>query len=208
MAFEKFLLPLAGAATIAMATSSASATEPSGLKFVATGGLTYGGDTIVDVHYTNGNHQTLKGGGLVELGGGLQWKASDAPIALQLTGNYHFDSATARNGQAYFERWPIEGMAYYQPDGRWHAGLGVRYAIAPKARMQIDGGSDQTVEFKNAFGGIAEVGYRFGNSIWVNARYVGEDYTPKSATSNTSTYTINTNKASGAHFGVNVVFGF
>src|SRR5689334_5742209 len=76
-----------GIAIVAGLTAGASqalAAAPraeSPVQVVVTAGLTAGGDTIAKVEYTNGDNAKIKGGGLVQVGAGVQFHPVDKPFS-------------------------------------------------------------------------------------------------------------------------------
>ena len=73
---------------------------PSPLRFILNGAFTEGGDDLVKVKFKNAESEKIKAGGLLMLGGGLLLTPGSGAVSLQLTLNYHFDSITAKNGDA------------------------------------------------------------------------------------------------------------
>jgi hypothetical protein len=54
-------------------------------------GLTYGGDTLADVELDDAPDEKIKTGGLLYLGGGLNFSQAESPWSLQVNLAYHFD---------------------------------------------------------------------------------------------------------------------
>ncbi|HEY8100894.1 MAG TPA: hypothetical protein VIF82_09070 [Burkholderiaceae bacterium] len=180
-----------------------------GLHPVLNAGLTFGGDTIATTQYTNGTSEDIKAGGLIQLGGGVLWQATDLPLATQLTVNYHVDDTTASNGNATFDRVPIELAFFYTGVDKWRFGGGARFVQTPKYRSHIDGVSDKALNFKNTTGALVEVGYGFTPHMWVNVRYVSERYKPTTFTNNGVTTDVSGSPSyDGSHVGVNFMYAF
>jgi hypothetical protein len=203
----KFFSRLLAAAALSSLALSAHADEPqTGTHFILTAGLTGGGDKVATVQYTNGNSSTLHAGGLVQIGAGVLWQF-EAPVALALTANYHVDDATAKNGDATFDRIPLEAIAYYTGENHWRFGGGVRFVQSPKYKAHVDGQSDDSIEFKDTVGAVAEIGYGFNEHAWLNLRLVSENYQVNSVTSGGRTYSAS-GSINGSHIGINFLYQF
>lgn len=184
-----------------------SPTKP-GLHLVLNGGLTYGGDTIYTATYTDGTSHKIKGGSLIQLGVGGLWQFDQAPVALMLSANYHFDTSVAKNANVVFRRSPIEMLAYYTGKERLRIGGGVRIVNSPKTTATVNGLSE-TLTFDNTTGIVAEVGYQLETRVWLNMRFVSEKYQGKTFTSGGTTYSLaGTAPYSGSHLGVNFSYQF
>jgi len=183
------------------------ATAP-GAHFILNGGLTYGGDTLVTVNYSDGSSGKVKAGSFVQLGAGMLYQMQDKPVALQITANYHYDLEQGSNGSVLFYRYPIEALAYYTGNERWRLGGGVRYVLNPMRTVTMSG--KYRISFDNAFGLVGETGYAITPNFWVNVRAVLEKYQPND-------YTINdvlaadmsaSPSVNGNHIGVNFSYQF
>ncbi len=188
-------------------SASAEGAQP-GAHFILNGGLTAGGDQVATVHYTNGHSVNLHAGGLLQIGAGMLWQF-DAPVALALTANYQVDSANGRNGDATFDRTPLELLAYYTGTPKWRFGGGVRFVQSPKYVGHVDGYADDTIDFDNSTGAVAEIGYGFNQHMWLNFRYVSEKYQPNRVSSGgVSSSGSNFASVNGSHAGINFTYQF
>lgn len=179
------------------------------LRFVVTGGLTFGGDTLITTNYTNGRSYDTKAGGLVQMGGGVLWQPSKLPLALQATINFHSDGTIARNGDSSFTRFPLELIGFYLPHQDWRIGAGVRYVMSPEAEAHQDGYADTKLEYKDTTGFVVEAGYQAFSNGWVSLRYVSEEYELESARYGNSSFNVsNVRKADGSHVGVFFSYNF
>lgn len=180
-----------------------------GLHPVLSIGLTGGGDTIATAKYSNGTSQNINAGGLVQLGGGVLWQASDIPLATQFSVNYHVDGFSASNGDGTFDRMPIELAFFYTGVDKWRFGGGVRFVQSPKYKSHIDNVSDQQLNFKNTTGLLIEGGYGFTPHMWLSLRLVSEKYKPTTYTANGVTTDVsNTASYDGSHIGLNFMYAF
>ncbi|WP_420474897.1 outer membrane beta-barrel protein [Noviherbaspirillum sp. ST9] len=200
----------AAAALLLCATSSQAQEAASTLRFVATAGLTGGGDTIATAQFTNGSSENIKSGGLVEFGAGLIWEMPSLPIAVQGTVKYHVDdTSAARNGKIDFDRVPIEALVYYTGVKQWRFGAGVRMVTSAEYKARVDGQPGESVRFKDATGLVLETGYAIAPRTWLNVRYVSEKYKPDTYSRGAFTADVSGAEAySGNHVGINLLYIF
>lgn len=146
-----------------------------GAHFMLTGGITYGGDKLATISYTNGDDVDIHGGGLILLGAGGIYRFN-SNWETQVSVNYQFDKANARNGEATFDRIPIDFLGFYRT-GSHRFGGGVTYHINPKfdSDFDLDNGK-QKIEFDNALGAVIEYDYFFNNSLSLGVRYANIKY--------------------------------
>ncbi|HEX6591584.1 MAG TPA: hypothetical protein VF050_06265 [Moraxellaceae bacterium] len=157
------------------------------LHLVATGGLSYGGDTVATIKYSNGDEEDLKAGGLIYFAGGLGLDIPNIPVTVQFTAGYQFNESTADNGEATFDRNTLEAQLFYR-QGNHRFGVGAVQHNAPEFLGKIDGQPDVRVEFEDATGLSLEYDYLpvslkfpFKDSrVGFSLRYVSIDYEAKS----------------------------
>lgn len=159
-------------------TPSAIAPTTPGFHLFMVGGMTYGGDTVFTALYTNGSSNKIKGGSLFQGGLGGLYQLEGTPLALALSANWHFDSASGSNGSVLFSRWPIEVLAYYTGKERLRIGGGVRFVSGAETTAKVNG-ITETMTFDNTRGLVAEIGYQLSNEGWLNFRLVSEKYQGK-----------------------------
>ncbi|WAJ70090.1 hypothetical protein [Catenovulum adriaticum] len=135
-------------------------------------GLTYGGDDLYQVEYVDGSDTELKAGGMLSLGGGMSFNLNS--YTLQTTAAYHFDSATAKNGDVSFSRWVFEVLPFYNIDEHHRVGLGLGYHTGIELESDFDIDKTQ-VEFDATTGIIAEYGYSWARNT-LALRYVSVKY--------------------------------
>ncbi|HEY9105020.1 hypothetical protein [Chitinimonas sp.] len=197
--FSQTVLAAALALT-AMGSQAANVPHP-GLRFMMTGGVTAGGDKIDKVTYTDGATRNISAGGTVTVGGGVLWQPEDSNFSLQTTLNYHFSNASASNGNATFDRYPLEVIAFYNFAEQWRVGVGARHVFRPNYSFDVAGGFG--VDYKDANGALIEVGYFFTPQALLSLRYVHETYEEK-----TNSPYYKPAKLDGSHVGVNGSFIF
>jgi hypothetical protein len=197
---------LACAASIASAQVRQAGAPPSQRSFYFAGsaGVTFGGDTLATVRFTNGDTDSIKAGGLVHLSAGVLWAPADVPVSVQLMAGYHVDNVSASNGDLRFSRYPYEALLFFNGVKDWRFGLGARQATSPRLKTDIGGVTSQT-EFKNATGFIGEIGYQIARNIWINARYVKEDYELERFGTGGSSLTLS-GTSKGDHGGIYLMF--
>lgn len=175
---KKFVTALSCAASIFALNANAETPVNDadlGAHFLLTGGLTYGGDKIAKITYTNGDSVDIRAGGLLLIGGGGVYQFNNN-WETQLSINYQFDRANARNGDATFDRYPIDLLGFYRI-GAHRFGGGVSYHLNPTFDSDFDlVNGKQKIEFDNAVGAVIEYDYFFNNSIALGARYVNIKY--------------------------------
>ena len=186
-------------------TTETSEQTAKSMEFVVAAGLTFGGDDIFDVEFTDGSSESIEAGGLFNAKAGIQYYFSDAPASLLGTVGYHFDSVSAQNGDATFSRFPIDLTAFYHFEEH-RIGLGGSLHTGTELDIDFDpsvlgfGATNGTIDFDDALGLVLEYGYRFKNSgATIAVRAVQIDY--KASTANAA-------KISGDHIGLYAYLNF
>lgn len=149
----------------ALLCCSLSAQAESGLDFVLSAGLTYGGDTLAET--TVGTE--LKSGGLLYGAIGGVYHINEQ-FDLQATFGYHFDTLQASDGTADFDRFFIEILPFYIIDGNKRLGVGITNIMSAEYSDPYD-----TVGFEDSTGLIFELNWRAGSRAWWGIRYVNLD---------------------------------
>ena len=164
-------------AALALVSLTAIADDGRPLHFVLGTGLTFGGEKLANVTYTNGDTQDIRSGGLYAFYGGIDVRATPL-MSFQATVGYHSDNtAAASNGSVRFSRVPIEVLGYFHVNDRIRLGGGVRLVNNPQLRG--DGvASNVHTDFDNTTGIILEGEYRFVSFFGLKLRAVSESYQP------------------------------
>lgn len=187
---------LLAALALAGLAGGAQADETKPLNFYGLIGLTAGGDTLATAYYRNGDEVDIHGGGLVQFGGGIDYRFNDQ-FSVQVGINYHVDRANARNGDITFDRWPVDLIGHYSFDEHWRVGLGARFVNG--AKLSGSGvASFSDIKADNTVGAVVEGEYFFNHTFSIKLRGVSEKYKFDGATS----------KTSGDHVGVFAGFYF
>jgi hypothetical protein len=157
-------------------------------------GLSGGGDELASARTVNGDIEHIHAGGLVYFTAGVDYHLTPE-LSLQGTINYHVDSASTRNGDIRFERFPIELIGYYQPNPLFRIGGGVRYTSSPKLTgSSVASGRD--VSFDNTTSAVVEAEYFVDWDVGVKLRYVHETFKARGR------------EIDGSHVGISANFYF
>lgn len=118
-------------------------------------GIDVGGETLATAVYTDGEESDVKAGQLFHLAAGLVHPIGDQ-LEFQGTVGWKFDSASARNGEISFDRYPIEALLFARSD-RFRFGGGPTIHLNPTLDSDGAASSLGTVEFDNAVGFVAQI---------------------------------------------------
>ncbi len=163
-------------------------------------GITFGGDTIATVNYTDGDSAKVHAGGLFAFGGGLELQFTPL-VSAQAMLSYHADRANASNGSVRFERTPLELLGHFRLNDWFRIGGGARYTSSAKTRATGDAsGPIANEDFKPTWGTVVEGEFFPMHSLGIKVRYVSEKFKSK-----TFPYL---NDVDGSHGGVYVVYYF
>jgi hypothetical protein len=172
-----------------------AASSKLGFSPVIGAAVTFGGDTLVTVNFTDGSSQKVKSGGLVQLYGGVEYEAEK--LVVQATVGYHVDDTSASNGSVKFVRYPVELLGFWKATDSLLIGGGVRKAN--NARVTSSGAARPSIggtDFDSKAGFVVQVEYRFGGGAGVYGRVVSEEYT------------VGRSSVDGNHFGLGLSYRF
>ncbi len=155
--------------------STAMADEAAGFSPLVFAGITNGGDDLAKIKYENGDSAKISAGELLMLGGGVNYQFAESPINVQAAISYFFDNQDAKNGDATFERWPVDLLGFYNA-GNHRFGAGLSYHMNPEFDASLDGYDSINVDFDNALGAVVEYGYKFSGGFVLGLRYTSIDY--------------------------------
>ncbi len=173
---------LAASCCLALAGGAHAGSESS-VRPLLGGGLTVGGDTMIDVTFVNEAGQPLdsarvKAGQLLQVYGGLEYQPV-LRFSLQATLGYHWHNAEGSDGQAKFSRYPVELLGQYHINENWRIGAGARFVRGAKRELHISNPSnpiDLEQKFDNTTGAIIEGEYVVDRKLGFKLRYVSEKY--------------------------------
>lgn len=166
---------LAAALAIGATVGANAADAPASAHFLLGAGLTFGGDTLATVTYSDGRSEDIRGGGLAHLYAGGDFRVTDV-LSLQATVGYHVDdSSAASNGSVRFTRMPVDLLVLYHLNDHVRLGLGAQFVNSPKLKGS-GVASNINLEFKNTTGAIVEGEYLFTPHMGAKLRYVSEKF--------------------------------
>jgi hypothetical protein len=142
---------------------------PKGGGFMAQMDMEFGGDSIATVDFEDGDSQDIRAGqGLALDVGGFVRPSDTVPIEISATIGYKFVTTAASNADINLSRTVIKLNATYWFKNTWFVTAGLTHHMSPK----LDGdGFFQDIEFDDATGFSAEVGWR-----WIALRYTNIKY--------------------------------
>lgn len=146
------------------------------LRFLVGLGLTFGGDDLLTIIYTDGATATVKAGGGFMIYAGAEYRLNEN-VSLQATLGYHDDSITAKNAEASFSRIPLEFMGYFHVNDAIRLGAGTRFVSSPK--LTASGGvppRNINQSFDSTIGLVIEGEWLIGPRFGLKLRNVSEKY--------------------------------
>lgn len=180
--------------------SSANAVQISPL---AGANMTFGGDPLAYVVFTDGSRSDLEAGrGFTGFGGVIFediWSQNNHTIDAQTTLGVKFASTkAATNGEVTFTRWPLEAIIFYRnTEHKYRGGLGLSYHLAGNVSGTEDA-SAIAADIDNVLGFVLQADYFLG---WNNQMALGLRYESISYKISNQNFT-----ASGNNFGVNFTY--
>jgi hypothetical protein len=164
-------------ATMLLAMAGGAFAQGVQVRGVVGGGLTFGGDTIATVTYTNADDAKVHAGGLVAFNGGVELQFTPL-VSAQALVSYHVDRANASNGSVRFERTPVELLGHFRLNDWFRLGGGARYTSAAKFRATGFASSFlSNVDFEPTWGTVVEGEFFPLKSFGIKVRYVSERFT-------------------------------
>lgn len=150
---------------------------------VATGGISFGGDTIATAYYNNGDSEDLTAGGLVYIAAGIGLDIPETPLTVQVAAGYQVNDSTADNGSMTFDRNTLDAQLFLR-HGNHRFGVGLVQHNSPEYVGKIDGQPDDRASFDDASGFSLEYNYLPMSFNWpfknsragFSLRYVKIDY--------------------------------
>ncbi len=143
--------------------------KPLMAKFLAEGGIEYGGDELLTVFFTNGGDQTMLAGqgGYLALGGDFQFKKIKS-LMLRATIGFKYNTTAASNANIRLTRLPINIIPYWKINKDFRIGIG----ITTHQIVKLNGdGFIADVDFTSSLGPRFELGYK-----WVALTYTAIKY--------------------------------
>ncbi|MEW6331558.1 MAG: hypothetical protein AB1560_08865 [Pseudomonadota bacterium] len=140
---------------------------------VLTGEIAFGGDKLASV---SGDYdEDLRAGQLLNLGIGFDFDLNPAKTLLLRAGiNYKFDAIDADNGEADFDRWPLD-LILVSRQGNLSLGAGLTYHLSPTYEDTIDNIS-RRIDFDDALGFLLQVGFMVTPTMELGGRVTLIEY--------------------------------
>lgn len=143
------------------------------------GGVHLGGDTLIEVLFTDGSTEKIRAGQLVSLAIGWHMAITETMNARVSLG-YKEDSVSAQNGDITFSRVPLNFLLFTQ-NGSWMLGGGVTYHQSPKLNADAASiGLLGTAKLDNALGFVLAADYNtkgiFDRDWYIGGRLTVIDY--------------------------------
>ncbi len=162
-------------------------------------GYGYGGDDVGTLTYEGGKSQDVMGGSGFTIGGGVMLQPKENKFGAELTFAYKFDSAVATNADLTMDRFEVSFIPYYQVSDKLQIGLGMAKHSGVELTSEIDGGSEERVEFENATGFVGQASYKYSDDARISVRYTNIEYKTSLIRFNGSSYQ---EKVDGNNLGV------
>lgn len=160
------------AASMLLVGSMAEAQSPSAARkdgWLVQMDLDSGGDSVATVDFENGDSQEVRAGQGVSLGvGGWFRPIASSPFELQALLGMKYVTTAADNADINLSRVTMQLNGVYRFPNQWFMGAGVMHHLSPKLH---GGGFFESVDFEDATGFQAEVGWR-----WISLHYVNLSY--------------------------------
>jgi len=163
-------------------TPSQEKQNESPLKVLLGAGITFGGDDLVRAEFDDGSSDKLYAGGFIDLKVGMIYELPESPYIFQSSIGYFFDSIDAENGDASFDRIPLEFLGFYSWD-KHRIGLGATYHTGVELDISIDGVGSGKADFDNSLGTVIEYGYEVHDKFVLSLRGTMIDYSVEGAAS-------------------------
>lgn len=193
---------------IGLAAGALQAEAPRPLQGFLNATLTFGGDSLATMAYSDGSSDSVKAGGTRLFKGGINYTFTPK-FSMQASYGMHLTSTKkATNGSIDFDRNFFEGLAFYHTSEIFKVGGGLRKVI--DAQMKGFGAAAPigTWDFKSDLSLVVEAEWHtrhLSNIQWgLNVRYVNEKFTPEKWNG----YSVSGSSVDGSHFGVGVSFYF
>lgn len=140
---------------------------------VLTGEIAFGGDDLVIVS----GGEDLHAGELLNLGIGFDFDLNAAKTLLLRTGiNYKFTAVEASNGDAYFDRWPLDLILVWR-QGNASLGAGLTYHLSPSYEIDANGITSEA-DFDDALGLLLQAGFMVTPTMELGVRVTMIEYEP------------------------------
>jgi hypothetical protein len=137
-------------------------------------GYDLGGDTLINVTFTDGSSESVKANEGFYFGGGASIVTDSKQWEIELSLAYKFSMINASNGDIEFTRVPLEALVFYRFD-KVRLGGGITYHLNP----ELDGSGVATplnVKFDDALGFVLQADFRLTDKMTIGMRYTSLKY--------------------------------
>jgi hypothetical protein len=140
--------------------------------------MDFGGETLTEVQWSNGDSSTLKAGQLFTFSAGALYYAQDL-WALEATIGYKFDKVNGDGGDTIeFTRIPLDVIGSWAP-GPHRLGAGATLHFSPTFKCEVAGLCNASASFAPSLGAILQYVFALsatGLGVELGARYTILDY--------------------------------
>ena len=152
-------------------------------NFMLVNGLTYGGDTLINMPSNYGPHDTFKAGGLVQISVGGEYRLTDT-ITLQNTVGLRINEARGiANGSARFTNVPVDMLGLYSITPNIRVGGGLELVGRPELKGS-GAASGLSQNYDSTSGVIVKSEYLFTPNMGLELRFVSEKFKPSNGGAN------------------------
>ncbi len=143
-------------------------------------GFDFGGDTLVNAVFTNGDTDSIKANEGFFVGAGAAFFNNSRTVSTEITINWKYTGISAENGDIDFTRFPVDALVFYNfPKAR--LGAGATYHLNPElegsdAGTGFVGGGAGRVEYDDALGFLVQVDWRIAEKVAIGLRYTSLEY--------------------------------
>lgn len=130
-------------------------------------GLSYGGDKLATITFTDETDEDLLAGSGYSMAIGFVRHLEDSPFSVQASIGYLVDETSAQDSRARFSRYPLEVLTVFR-NGDHRFGGGLTHHLSPALNLDNLGGK---IDFDSATGLVLEYGYRYFSFRYTNLSY-------------------------------------
>ncbi len=158
----------------------AGAAHAADVDGVLKAGFDFGGDTLVNAVFTNGDTETIKANEGFFVGGGVAIFNGARTVSTEITISWKYTGISAENGDIDFTRFPVDALVFYNFP-KLRLGAGVTYHLNPEieasdAGVAFVGGGSGSVAYDDATGFLTQVDWRISDKVALGLRYTSLEY--------------------------------
>ena len=209
-------------ASVSAGNEAPSKSTPFDAKPIVLMGYAFGGEDMGGLKYDDGSNTDISAGGGFTFGAGVDLSLNqyelikDRDLGVRLTANYHFDSATADNGEVDFDRYEFNIMPYVSINEKVNLAAGVSFHTGVEYVCKLDQigcfeGVNINIEYAGATALVAELTYKQSEQLSFAFRATSVEYEAKTVNGvsvNGGAAQDGLLKPSGSNFGAYMVYAF